>query len=310
MKPLDDDDLNGAEQLLAEVGAGIDTSDHDPLVRLLQAARGPATQDELVDTTHFAERVAAGALLGASPAAEPLRPRDRVPTGRTRTVAVKTAVVAAIGVLGLAGAAAASGIVVNDPPASTTSAPPASAPTTMSVPATTAEFPLVPVPVPGAASPEVPVGPRADDDGADRVSPPTPGSDATTAGAATPPVVPGSNGAVNGSSPQAGGNPTPGSNGADHGNSPNAGGNPTPGSNGAENGNSPNAGGNPTPGGNGAVNGNSPNAGGNPTPGSNGADHGNSPQAGGNPVHPTLGDPGAVNATGADRSGVPVETVS
>lgn len=134
-------ELDESERLLSELGAGLLEFSSDPVAQLLHTARGPGTPEELDDCVGFADHAVATASLAAidhEPAADAATTRHEVvPPERRRLVflgralAAKAALITAVGVLGVAGAGAATGaIIVNqrDEPPSTTAPAPTDAP--------------------------------------------------------------------------------------------------------------------------------------------------------------------------------------
>ena len=220
----------------------------DPVVRLLQAASAAPTEEELVDRAGFAALVAlaaaptAEAPVTAGPTTErqPGTPSGGRFTHLRRVLTTKAAIILGVTALGLTGAGAATGVY-----RAATSPPDGPTTTGVDVPPATADDPAADPsngtdgtskrrasllwPFPGPPT-EAPVDPALPDD--------TGSADRSTSDVARPDdestdvpddVDPGNNGATNGNSPNAGGNPTPGNNGATNGNSPNAGGNRNPG---------------------------------------------------------------------------------
>ena len=272
-------ELEESERLFADLRSGDLEFTSDPTVRLLRSARGPATPDELIGADDFAEHVAVASGAGItarhamSGGTVPASWRERMRL-IGRALAAKAALIAGIGVLGVAGAGAASGVIIashQQPEPSTTETLPGStvSPTTAGTATTVPEPVVVPTsttvttsipPGPATTGPTLPE-PRADGTPLDRPSRASPSTSAPTT--------------VGASSGEAASAVAPAKPAGPHGN--------------------------PTPGANGAANGAGVHAGGNATPDSTGAAHRNPDPAG----KAADGHPGAVNGNGAARSGKP-----
>ena len=272
-------ELEESERLFADLRSGDLEFTSDPTVRLLRSARGPATPDELIGADDFAEHVAVAS--GAGITARHAMSGGTVPASRRermrligRALAAKAALIAGIGVLGVAGAGAASGVIIashQQPEPSTTETLPGStvSPTTAGT-ATTVPEPVV-VPTSTTVTTSIPPGPAT--------TGPTLPEPAPTGRRWTAPAEPrrAPRRRRRSAHHQAEGPPAvaPAKLAGPHGN--------------------------PTPGVNGAANGAGVNAGGNATPDSTGAAHRNPDPAG----KAADGHPGAVNGNGAARSGKP-----
>lgn len=257
------EELDASEYLIEELRAGRLEFTTDPALRLLGAARGPAAAAELIDGSGFVERVVMAAPCDPTAQLRVVDERSGAAGHRQlgllgRMLAAKAAVIAAIGIVSVAGAGAATGVAIashhrSDPPVTsvpatpvTTEAAPASEPdapdgatsaatpddpatsgsATSTVPAVTTVPPDATTVAPGVTP--TPAGPAGSNVPAGQVPSTTPPAERSARGAEqpAPPERPTSNGngTKNGNSPNAGGNPDPGSNGAANGASANAGG--------------------------------------------------------------------------------------